>query len=55
MRLSSQQIKALQDLLKEQLNLDYSDEEAQQAGSAIMRFILAKHRRNQLLINNKEN
>ena len=45
MRLSNEQIKALQTLLKEQLSLVYTDEEAQKAGLAIMRFVLAKKSR----------
>ena len=53
MRLSSQRIKELQSLLKEQLDLVYTDEETQQAALAIMRFVVAKHQRNQL-INHKE-
>lgn len=45
MRLSKQQIKSLQILLQEQFGLTYADEEAQVAGLAIMRFVLAKERR----------
>lgn len=45
MRLSDKQIKALQALLKEQTGHDYSAEEAQRAGLAIMRFIASKHYR----------
>lgn len=45
MRLSKQQIESLQALLNEQLGLTYADEEAQAAGLAIMRFVLAKERR----------
>ena len=45
MRLSQERIKALQKLLKEQFDLDYTDEEAQQAGLAIMRFVIAKEQR----------
>ena len=45
MRLSTERIKALQDLLKEQFGLVYTDEEAQQAGLAIMRFVVAKQQR----------
>lgn len=48
-RLSQERIKALQKLLKEQFNLDYTDEEAQQAGLAIMRFVIAKEQRKQEL------
>ncbi len=49
MRLSQERIKALQKLLKEHFGLDYTDEEAQQAGLAIMRFVVAKEMRSQEL------
>lgn len=42
MRLSQQQIRKLQRLLKEQFGLDYTDEEAQEAGLAIIRIIINK-------------
>jgi len=42
MRLSPKQIKELQALLKEQTGRDYTDEEAQQAGLAVMRFVYVK-------------
>ena len=48
MRISKERIKELQKLLKEQTGKDYSDEEAQQAGLAIIRFALAKLRRHEL-------
>lgn len=41
-RISKQQIQKLQKLLKEQTGKDYTDEEAQQAGMAIMRFVAVK-------------
>ena len=41
-RISPEHIKELQKLLKKQTGKDYSDEEAQDAGIAIMRFVLAK-------------
>jgi len=44
-RISDKQIKELQKILKEDYGLDYSNEEAQTAGLAIMRFTLAKKRR----------
>ena len=47
MRLSSERIKELQKILKEQLSIDYTDEQAQEAGLAIMRFVLAKEQRKQ--------
>lgn len=53
MRLGTARIKALRDLLKKEFDLDYDDEEAQQAGLAIMRFTLAKLKRSHSL-NNKE-
>lgn len=44
-RISPELIEELQKLLKEQTGKDYSDEEAQEAGLAIMRFVLAKEQR----------
>lgn len=44
-RISPERIKELQKLLKEQTGKDYSDEEAQQAGMAIIRFVFAKEQR----------
>lgn len=44
-RLSPERIKELQKLLKEQTGKDYSDEEAQKAGLAIMRFVMVKEQR----------
>jgi len=41
-RISPNRIKELQKLLKEQTGKDYSDEEAQEAGLAIIRFVIAK-------------
>lgn len=52
MRLSPARIKDLQSLLKEHYGLDYSDEEAQEAGLAIMRFVLAKELRQKALDEN---
>ena len=48
-RISPERIKELQKLLKEQTGKDYSDEEAQEAGLAIMRFVVAKEQRRQEL------
>lgn len=48
-RISPEQIKKLQKLLKEQTGKDYTDEEAQQAGLNIMRFVVAKEQRRQEL------
>jgi len=54
MRLKPERVIALRELLKE-LGLDYSDEETQQAGLAIMRFALAKEiRKRQLKMTKKE-
>lgn len=44
-RISPERIKELRKLLKEQTGKDYSDEEAQEAGLAIMRFVIAKEDR----------
>ena len=41
-RISPERLKELRKLLKEQTGKDYSDEVAQEAGLAIMRFVLAK-------------
>lgn len=54
MRLSSERIKSLQALLKKLYGLDYTDEQAQEAGVAIMRFVTAKAQRQQQLRNRKE-
>ena len=48
-RISPERIKELQALLKEQTGKDYSYEEAQEAGLAIMRFVVAKEQRRQEL------
>ncbi len=49
MRLGDERIKELQILLKELFDFDYTTEEAQEAGLAIMRFTLAKTQRQQEL------
>ncbi len=41
-RISPERIKDLQKLLKEQTGKDYTDEETQEAGLAIIRFVIAK-------------
>jgi hypothetical protein len=41
-RISPERIKELQKFLKEQTGKDYIDEEAQEAGLAIIRFVVAK-------------
>ncbi len=54
MRLSSEQVSSLKVILKEHCGLDYTDEQAQEAGLAIMRFVAVKSRREQELTHNKE-
>lgn len=49
MRINSDQIKSLQAILQE-LGLDYTDEQAQQAGLAIIRFVIAKAQREKQLL-----
>lgn len=39
MRISSQRIEELKMLLKKHYNLDYDDEQVQQAGRAILKFV----------------
>lgn len=53
MRLSDKQISGLQIILKE-LSLDYSDEKAQEVGMAIIRFAIAKARRDPKIMNDME-
>jgi hypothetical protein len=45
MRLSQQRIWALQKMLKDDFGLEYSEEEVQRAGTAILRFVVAKLRK----------
>jgi hypothetical protein len=52
-KISPERIKELQKLLKEQTGKDYTDEEAQEAGLAIMRFVLAKESRKRSIKQNK--
>jgi hypothetical protein len=55
MRISDKRIAELQKLLKQHTGSDYDKEQAQQAGRAIIRFVIAKERRaRELKINNKE-
>lgn len=49
MRLSEQRVKELQGLLKELYGLEFSTEQAQEAGLAVLRFVLAKTQRQQQL------
>ncbi len=55
MRLSGERIKALQVLLKELNGLDFTDDQAQEAGLAIMRFMVAKTQRQKELSMNEGN
>lgn len=55
MRLSNERIKSLQVLLKELSGLDYTDEQAQEAGVAIMRFVSVKAQRKNALSKYEEN
>jgi len=45
MRFSDERIKELQAILKEEFGLDYTAEQTQDAGIAIVRFVLAKTQR----------
>jgi hypothetical protein len=45
MKFSDERIKELQTILKEEFGLDYTTEQAQEAGIAIVRFVLAKTQR----------
>ena len=55
MRIKPERLQALKTLLKEQCGLDYTDEQAQEAGMAIIRFVLVKERRaEQLRSNDKD-
>lgn len=50
MRLSSQRIETLRALLRELHDLELTDEQTQEAGLAIMRFVKAKSQRKYELI-----
>lgn len=54
-RIRPAQIKKLKKLLKERAGKDYSEEEAQQAGLSIMRFMIAKEQRKQQLDHDDRN
>ncbi len=54
MRLCEERIKSLQALMREEHGLELTDEQAQAAGFAIMRFLVAKAQRKQELTQNKE-
>ncbi|HKU18004.1 MAG TPA: hypothetical protein VJP80_01910 [Candidatus Saccharimonadales bacterium] len=53
--MSDERIKSLQLLLKAQTGRDYTDEQAQEAGAAIMRFVIVKAQRKHELEKLKEN
>jgi hypothetical protein len=55
MRLSSERITSLQALLREKYGLELTDEQAQEAGMAIMRFVIAKAQREKELTNMEKN
>ncbi|USN96914.1 MAG: hypothetical protein H6797_01830 [Candidatus Nomurabacteria bacterium] len=54
MRLSNERIQELRALLLELHGLDVTDEQAQEAGLSIMRFVLAKAHIQQQLSNDEE-
>lgn len=54
MRLSNERIKTLQSLLKELCGLELTNEQTQEAGAAIMRFVIAKAQREQSLTKSKD-
>ena len=53
MKLSDERIKELKALLKRLYGLNYTDEQAQEAGLAIMRFVIVKTQRQRELTNKK--
>lgn len=53
MRISPERILSLQKILKDQYGLELSDEQAQEAGLSIMRFVKAKYLRRQELASQK--
>lgn len=55
MRLSNERIESLQALLRKKYGLELSTEQKQEAGMAIMRFVIAKARRKKELINMEKN
>lgn len=54
MRLSNERIKTLQALLKELCGLELTNEQTQEAGAAIMRFVIAKAQREQAVTKSKD-
>lgn len=54
MRLSDERIKSLQALMRKKHGLELTDEQAQEAGFAIMRFVVAKFHREQELTSNED-
>jgi len=53
MRLSKKQLTSLKVILRELYGLELADEQVQEAGMAIIRFVIAKARRKQLLTKNE--
>ena len=55
MRLSNERIKSLQALMREKHGLELTEEQAQEAGMAIMRFVIVKAQRRRELAKKKGN
>ncbi|MBX6334740.1 hypothetical protein IRY61_05405 [Candidatus Saccharibacteria bacterium] len=55
MRLSNERIKSLQALMRKKHGLELTDEQAQEAGFAILRFVIAKAQREQELTKSEGN
>lgn len=55
MKLSNESIRSLKSIIKELYGLNYTDEQAQEAGLSIMRFVAAKNQRKQELVKAKGN
>lgn len=55
MRLSEERIKSLKALMREKHGLELTNEQAQEAGMAIMRFVIVKTQRQRELAKKKGN
>ncbi len=55
MRLSEERVRSLQALLSKEVGLELTNEQTQEAGVTIMRFVIAKAQRKQELIKSMEN
>jgi hypothetical protein len=53
-RLSEERIKSLQTLMRKNVGLELTNEQAQEAGMAVMRFVIAKAQREKELSKCKE-